>query len=108
MKLKIKKIGSIYNQKKAFWSVFSVLIVLLALYLGMVGGTIYNTAIRSNAAKDVAFLTNRVSELEYNYLTLQNRIGADFVKDQGFVEVLNPRFVTFGINPKALSVNKTR
>jgi hypothetical protein len=79
-------VNSYTNQKK-FFILASLIGLCLSLYVACVAATISNTLTRQRAEREIAALQTRVSELEFQYVSLTSSVTLERAKSLGFIEV---------------------
>ena len=92
--IKIKTKALKINQKKLFWlSLFSILF-LVSFYFFSLSMTVFNTVERSKIEKELAFMRNKIGELEFTIISEKNNINLDLAHSFGFEEVDEVKFIS--------------
>jgi hypothetical protein len=81
-------------QRTIFRALMSVLIVLSAIYVYLIGAITFNVLARKSLDATVHTLGSQVSGLELTYLNETNGIDQNYAHSLGFVEVENNIFAT--------------
>lgn len=76
-------------QKKAFFSLASIALVLAGGYVYFVNQTVWNIVSRQNAAKEISTVSSNVAELEASYMNVSGKLTLDHAYLLGFHEVKN-------------------
>lgn len=92
---------------RAFWTLATLCLALLVIYIYAVNATVHNTLARQTLQNEAANLSTHISEMEYNAITLKNNVSLDLALAHGFQEVTSPIFITRS-DGRALSMNTTR
>lgn len=90
------RIPSKYEHQKKFWALSSIVSSLVAVYVILVGLTVWNTLIRQRSEKDITLLQDNVSELEFSYVNLKSSINIEMARTLGYVD--SPEFVVVKSN----------
>ena len=80
------RIPSAFKYQKQVWLLSASTGMLLALYLILMGRTIYNTLETQRTEKAISDIATALSQMEFSYLSLQAKINADLARSLGFVE----------------------
>ena len=78
---------------KIFWTLSSVLMLLVLTYGYMLNATILNVVARQKSQNDIASLSSDIGNLETSYIALQNNVNIDLAYSMGFKDVSNPQFL---------------
>lgn len=79
---------------RIFWTLASVSIAFLGIYIYAVLATIHHTVAREGLLSQSQSLTARVSELEYRDIAMKNTLSLDTAIAKGFSEVTKPLYVS--------------
>jgi len=90
---KVLALSNKISKKSIFWMLSSFLILFSGLYLYLVTQTIINTASFGRIEKNIALINSDLSELESENLALKKEINSDLVRELGFQEVADVKFV---------------
>lgn len=95
---KLKLHTNIVNQnnleRKLFYSLTAILILLFASYIYFLGSITFNIVERKALDVDIRNLSSNIGELELEYLSLSNKIDLNLAGTLGFKEIKNPQFVS--------------
>jgi hypothetical protein len=91
--LKIKTL-SYDTRVKAFWTLAALSTISLVIYMVGVMLTIHHTVARQNLQDQVSTLTTEVSNLEFQYIALQNGLTLNLAYSRGFEDVTNPLYIS--------------
>ena len=92
-------------EKKIFWFLAGVIGISSMLYVYLVNQTILNIVMRENVESEMVDLESKISELEFEYITLKNDINIDYAYSIGFVDVEKVKFASRKLSTQSLSVN---
>lgn len=67
-----------------FWSLLSVLVVLVGLYGYMVNQTIWNAFNRDNIETQIVALNSKLGDLEFEYMAIPNNVNINKAYEMGF------------------------
>ena len=67
-----------------FWSLLSVLIVLVGVYGYMVNKTVWNAFNKDQAEEQIVALNSKLGDLEFQYMSLSNDISMEKAYELGF------------------------
>ena len=67
-----------------FWSMLSVLIVLVGFYGYMVNKTVWNAFNKDKAEAEVVSLNSKLGDLEFQYMSMSNNISIEKAYELGF------------------------
>jgi len=88
------KVLSIKIREKIFWTMLSVFVVSLGLYVHSLLSIINHVVVKESLVKSNNLLTQKVSELEFKNVALKNKINIEFAVARGFSEVKNALYVS--------------
>ena len=72
---KLKKQLNISNlEKRVFWGLVVTLVSFAVFYAYFVNQTILNIVERENIEEEIVMLNSKISELEFDYIALKNKI----------------------------------
>ena len=98
---------SIKNNHATFYFLAFGIVATAMLYMFFVNSAVRSAVARKNTESSILALENKVSDLEYNYMTKQNSITLESAKDSGLSEPVNKVFIsdTGYTSHKAISFN---
>ncbi len=67
-----------------FWSMLSILIVLVGAYGYMVNTTVWNAFNKDKAEAEIVALNSKLGDLEFQYMSLSNSVSIDKAYELGF------------------------
>lgn len=67
-----------------FWSMLSILIVLVGAYGYMVNTTVWNAFNKDKAEEQIVALNSQLGDLEFQYMSLSNNISIEKAYELGF------------------------
>lgn len=97
---------SIHKEKLLVWLLSVVIISSFILYMFLVNGAVLNVVAREEVESSVAALNAKVSELEFEYISLKNSITIQYAYDRGFKDVSHVTFAERS-SGSSLSLNTT-
>jgi hypothetical protein len=86
------------------YALIAVAVISIFSYVSLTVATIFATAGRSHATREVAQLTSRIGDLEGHYLTLGNSITAHEASVRGFVTPQTVSLVSLSASAGTLSL----
>lgn len=106
IKNQIEKIE--YREKKIFWMLFSLLVLLIISYGFLVERTIQNAVAKQKLESQMSSLNSNVDSMEFTYISLENNITMDFALSKGFAAVPENNFAVIvpAKSGLALSLNE--
>lgn len=91
--------------KTLFWSMISVLVLMVGLYAYMVNQTVWNAFGRDNAEEQIVALNSKLADLEFEYIKLSNEISMEKAISLGFKSAdKNTIFATREIYAKSVAM----
>lgn len=91
---------------KIFWALASICIILSGLYMYAVSTTAMNTASRKSLEENSAILSTKISEMEFQYISLKNSVSIEVAYAHGFKEVTAPLYISRSSSLNSLSINR--
>lgn len=82
------------NRTRIFWILISALALLVCVQIVAIGATTKSVAERQTLEKQVLDLTARAGELEFNYITLRNKVDMNLAYERGYRETKDPVYVS--------------
>jgi len=79
-------------RKRSFYFLFSGILILSFVYMFFLCNTIYNIIERKNIEDNIRNLSSTVSQMELDYLSLNEGINLSLAKDLGLSEPKNVYF----------------
>lgn len=67
-----------------FWSLLSMLVLLVGAYGYMVNETVWNAFNRDQAEEQIVAMNSKLGDLEFQYMTLSNNVSIEKAYDLGF------------------------
>jgi hypothetical protein len=96
-----------YREKQIFWSLFSIFFVLLFSYGFLINSTVMNAVSKQQMQKEMITLNSDLNSMEFEYLSLKNKITIDYANSLGFVTVSYDKFASISSSDKmSLSINE--
>jgi hypothetical protein len=89
-----EKIMTLAEEKATYWVLAAVLVVSFGIYVYFVNQTIWNVVQRQRLETQMTGLNNRLSELEFKYISMENDVTIDKAYALGFKDVNEPKFVS--------------
>lgn len=93
------------NRQRIFWSLASVCLLSLGLYIYAVNATAHNVAMRVALENEATSLNADLATLEFRYISLKNDVTLDTARAYGFSEVREPLYVSRTSEANSLSFN---
>ncbi len=91
--------------KTLFWSMASVLVVMIGLYAYTVNQTVWNAFGRDNAEEQIVALNSKLADLEFEYIKLSNDISMEKALSLGFKNAdKNTIFATREVYAKSVAM----
>jgi hypothetical protein len=82
------------QDRKIFWVFVVFFIISLALYIYFLGVSVVAVIERKGAEHHSAALTASIMTLESRYVALSKQIDLTLAHEHGFVDVVNPVYIT--------------
>ncbi len=73
------------DESRLFYSVLSVLVMTVGLYMYFVSSSILNVVMRKEVDSQIADMGTGISELEALYIEMQHSVSSDIATHKGFV-----------------------
>ena len=67
-----------------FWSLLSMLVVLVGVYGYMVNQTVWNAFNKDQAENQIVAMNSKLGDLEFQYMSLSNNISIEKAYELGF------------------------
>ncbi|MCI5108347.1 MAG: hypothetical protein MRY49_00685 [Candidatus Pacebacteria bacterium] len=99
-----KFISQLHKEKIMFWLLAITIVSSFIAYMFLVNSTVLNIVKREEVGNSLATLNTKVSELEFEYITLKNSIDIEYALDRGYVPAENITFA--GKKDTNLSLNR--
>lgn len=80
--------------RKIFWTLLSLIGVVVVAYLYYLSVSVYAVISRRTAEREVDKLTSKISLLESQYVMLDKKISLDMAHAQGFLDISVPRYIS--------------
>lgn len=93
MSIKSKAIA-VSEERATYWLLVVAIVSSFVIYSILVNKTIHNVVGRQELDIEMSALTSRLSELEFEYISMQNELTIDKAYALGFKEVSAPKFVS--------------
>jgi hypothetical protein len=94
------------KEKKVFFVLISILLVLAMCYAYFVNKTVLNIVARKNIQEEISVLSSDISGLEFDYMKYKNTITLGYTHDLGFNDVKNTTFITRGTSDTRLTLQE--
>ena len=91
MKAKLKELHTV---EKIFWYLVFFILLSVFSYFYFVNKIVYNVAERQKTETAITKLTSKISELEFKYISMRNKINPEYAYAIGFTDVKNQRYIT--------------
>jgi hypothetical protein len=101
---KTKVLKHMLFNKKVFWSLLFLILLMSCTYGLLIGKIITNVVARQNIQKNLTALSSQVSNLEATYLTLQDSVNIDTAYAMGFKDVNNSDTQYITSNPSGQNI----
>lgn len=85
---------AIENKKIIFWTIVSVAVFVLGIYIVAVSQTVRNVAERQKIQNELSNLSVKIADMEFQAISLKNEVTLTSAKEAGFRVVENPKFVS--------------
>lgn len=82
----------LHKEKIAVWALGLMIASSFVLYMFFVNQAVLNVVAREEIENDLASLNAKVSELEFEYISLKNSITIKYAYDRGFKDVTDIAF----------------
>jgi hypothetical protein len=86
------------NQVYTFWSLVTLIVVAMALYIYFVQTTIFHTAERQQLQEMIIDTKSAISQLELELIEANREVTQEYALALGFVDVANTVFVERNTN----------
>lgn len=93
------------RQKIIFWVSLICLGIGAFVYLILIRGVVVGVVERESLTNNITTLTDRISELETEYLRAKESITLDIASAKGFIEPVQKHFASDRARTPSLSVN---
>ena len=93
MKKRSTNITAITLQKRIFWAIFGLILLLFTAYGYFVSKSITNVLLREEVEESIVMVNSEISRLEFTYLNQKNTVTLDFAYKMGFRDIKNKEFV---------------
>ena len=97
---------TIKNHPLTFYALLSGIFISLGLYMYCINMTVRNAVSRNNTENKVLAIQNKVSDLEYQYMTKSNSVTMQSAQDLGLVELPSKIFISKHPSGNQLSFNR--
>ena len=104
---KFNKTISLDNRVRFFWTLVTVSVLSLAIYIYAINATARNIVVRQSLERQIAGTSASLDSLEFAYIELKNNITIELAYLYGFSEVRNPLYIS-RTNRASLSFNTLR
>ena len=91
------------SEQRAFWSLLSIMIALVGLYIYFISMSVMNVVLREEMLLEITAAHSNVGEMEAVYLTKKNAIDAQYATTLGFQPIEKKHFVTRGAGTLTLN-----
>ena len=81
-------------EKKLFWSLIAMLVLMLVMYVFFVNATVMNIVGRQTAERAASSVNSHISDLESQYLALASGITPEYAHSIGFAETKTEAYAT--------------
>lgn len=79
--------------KKIFWSLLALLVVLFGLYGYFISKSIVNVLVREEVEQNIVATNSEISSLEFAFLEQKNTISLNFAYERGWKDINRKEFV---------------
>lgn len=81
------------TEKRVFWGLVGLCIVLMGAYGYFLGKSIVNVVVREEMEIEIATVNSAISELEFTYLEKKDTVNRALASQLGYVFVSQKKFV---------------
>ena len=82
---------------KTYFFIFAItLVMFFVLYAFLLNKTIMNVVVREKTEREIARLSSKIGELEFQNMTAKNQITLDLAHAKGFEDTLPTKFIARG------------
>lgn len=82
------------NRAHVFWTLATISILSLFIYILAISTTTRNIVIRQNLERQIIETSAKLDSLEFIYIGLKNDVTVELAHSYGFQEVRNPLYVS--------------
>lgn len=82
------------NDRSIFWMLAALLGIAVALYLYFLSVSIGAVIARKSGEQNIGVITSKISMLETTYVALDRRIDPALAREQGFIDISVPKYIT--------------
>jgi hypothetical protein len=97
---------SFETRAKTFWTLVTISVACLVVYIYAVNATVHNTVTRVALQEQNAAIATKIGEMEFSYIGLKNNISLAVAYTRGFHNVDEPIYISRGAH--SLSFNSKR
>lgn len=101
----MQKVLSIKESPITFYILIGAVVFSAILYIYCINASVRNVVARKDTEKAISTLKNKVSELEYSYMSKESTITIDSAQSLGLSELKDKIFISKNGSTKALSFN---
>ncbi|MDB5266268.1 MAG: hypothetical protein JWN89_83 [Parcubacteria group bacterium] len=94
------------NRVRIFWTLVSLCVASLALYVYGVNATVRNTVVRAQLEAEASNISAHLGEMEFAYISLKNKVSLEVAYARGYQDVVSPTFISR--SSRSLSLNTKR
>ncbi len=82
------------NDRRIFWMLAALLGMSIVFYFYFLSVSVGAVIARKSAEQGVGMITAKISLLETKYVALDRRIDRTLAREQGFVDIAVPKYIT--------------
>lgn len=83
----VSKVLQINNEKTIFWTLLTVFLLAIGLYIYLINSTVRNVVATQNIEGQIAQLNLAISNKEFSYINKRNTVTLNLAYSLGFKEV---------------------
>lgn len=88
------KLKELQTLKRIFWCLALCICIVIFSYAYFVNKIVHTVAERQKTQVEINNLTSKISELEFQSISISNKINPEYAYALGFKEVRNQQYVT--------------
>ena len=81
------------HDRKIFWTLCTLVLVFLSLYVYFLSVSVYAVVSRKSAENTAGTLNARIAQLESEYAILDKHIDLALAHERGFVDIAVPKYL---------------
>lgn len=96
---------SLENRVSIFWILLTIFTLSFVAYIYGINALSRSVALRQSLERESMMLASDLATLEFEYISLKNKITIDLAKERGFDEVSKPLYIAKAKTVPTLSLN---